>query len=289
MHPFIAALVAHAPVITDGAWGTQLQAAGLPPGACPDAWNLERPDAVRAVAAGYVAAGSQIILSNTFGANRLVLERHGLGDQVAAINRAGAQLSREAAGDRALVFASLGPCGRLLAAGEVEETVVAAAFAEQAAALKEGGAHAVVVETMADVAEARLAVAAVKAVGLPVVASFTFDSGKQGDRTMTGATPEKALQAMVEAGADVIGANCGKGMDGIIPIIKRLTGAGLPVWAKPNGGLPVLVDGKTVHSCDPAAFARGAAALRAAGATFIGACCGSSPVVIAALAQTFRR
>ncbi|MBN1912031.1 MAG: homocysteine S-methyltransferase family protein, partial [Pirellulales bacterium] len=184
MHPTIQALLDAAPVVTDGAWGTQLQARGLGTGECPDAWNLSQPDKVREVAAAYVAAGSDVILTNTFGANRFMLARHELSDQAAAINEAGVRLSREAAGDRAKVFASMGPTGLMLMMGDVDPSDFEAAFAEQAAAMAAAGADAIVVETMSDPAEAQLAVAAAKKTGLPVVGCMTFDSGADGDRTM---------------------------------------------------------------------------------------------------------
>ncbi len=271
-------LIAGGPVVLDGAWGTQLQARGLPAGACPDAWNLERPAAVEAVARSYVEAGSRIILSNTFGANRLVLARHGLADRAEAINQAGAAISLCAAGGRAIVAASVGPSGVLLAAGQVSRADLRSAFREQAEALAAGGATAAVVETMADPDEAAIAVEACVAAGLQTVCSFTFDSGRQRDRTMCGCTPEVAAQTARDAGAVAVGANCGLGPAALAPLIPRLASAGLPVWAKPNAGLP----GGGCCTVDDLA------ALRAAGATLIGACCGSDPALIAGLAARLR-
>jgi len=167
-------------VITDGAWGTQLQALGLQPGECPDAWNLTQADKVRAVASAYVAAGSQVILSNTFGANRIALARHGLAENAAAINRAGAGLSRQAADGKADVYASIGPSGKLLATGETNESELAAAFEEQSLALAEGGAQGLVLETFTDLAELLIALRAAKKTRLKVVACMVFDSGNRG-------------------------------------------------------------------------------------------------------------
>jgi len=159
MHPLIEKLIAQAPVVTDGAWGTQLQARGLAPGECPDAWNLSHPDRVEAVARAYVDAGSQIILTNTFRSNRITLADHGLAEKARELGRAGAEISSRSAAGRACVFASIGPSGKMLVTGEVTEDELRAAFSEQARALAEGGADGIVVETMSDPAEARIAVA----------------------------------------------------------------------------------------------------------------------------------
>ena len=166
-------------LITDGAWGTELQARGLDPGTVPDTWNLTHPERVEAVARAYVEAGSQVILTNTFRANSVAMA----GD-LEAINRAGVATSKRAAAGKALVFASIGPTGKLLMTGEMSEEQATAAFAAQAAALAEAGADALLVETMSDIEEARLAVKAAKSTGLPAIVSFAFDSGKNKDRTM---------------------------------------------------------------------------------------------------------
>ncbi len=286
----IPSILASGPVVSDGAWGTQLQARGLQPGECPDAWNLTHPDRVEAVAAGYVAAGSRVILSNTFGANRVVLAGHGLAAQAAAINRAGAAISRRAAGTKGLVFASIGPSGKLLAAEEISEAELVAAFTEQAQALKDGGADAVVIETMSDPGEAAIACTAARAAGLPVVLSFTFDSGRNLDRTMNGLTPEAAAKVANDCGADAVGANCGLGITQLTPILRRMRAAtALPLWAKPNAGRPTQVDGKDVYGSDAAAFAAAVPELISAGAAFVGGCCGSSPEVIAAISARLAR
>ncbi len=281
MHETIEKLISAGPIVTDGAWGTQLQGLGLEVGACPDGWNLTQQDKVEHVARAYVDAGSQIILTNTFGANRFVLSRHSLDDQVAEVNRAGVEISRRAAGDRARVFASMGPSGVMLMMGEVTEDELQEAFAVQARAMAEGGADAIVVETMSDPAEAKLAVAAAKETGLPVVACLVFDSGPDEDRTMMGTTPEQAAEQMTEAGADVIGSNCGQGIAGFIKITQRLHSAtDRPIWAKANAGLPELVDGQTVFAQTPEQFAEYVPQLIEAGATFIGGCCGTTPEFI---------
>ena len=290
LNPLIQQLIAQGPVLTDGAWGTQLQARGLAPGEVPDRWNLTRPEKVAAVARAYVEAGSQIILTNTFGANRLRLADGGGANLVKEINEAGVRISREAANKRALVFASIGPSGKMLMNGDVTEDELRAAFAEQAQALARGGADGLVVETMQDLEEARIATAAAKATGLPVVACMVFDSGKDKDRTMMGATPEQAAAGLLEAGADVVGANCGQGIAGFVKICARLKTAadGHPVWIKANAGLPQIRDGKSVYTTTAAEFAGHALAVLEAGASFIGGCCGTSPEFIRELHQLFR-
>lgn len=284
MHPQIAQLIASGPVVTDGAWGTQLHQRGLDVGACPDAWNLTHPELVEEVARSYVEAGSQVILTDTFGANRFILKRHGLADRVAEVNRRGVEISLRAAGDRAKVFASVGPSGVMLMMGEVTEEDLLAAFSEQARAIAEAGAYGIVIETMSDLAEARLAVAAAGETGLPVVACMTFDSGKDHDRTMMGNTPEQAAEALTAAGAAVIGSNCGQGVEGFVGICRRLRAAtDRPIWIKANAGLPEMIDGHTVYAQTPQQFARYVPELIAAGASFVGGCCGTSPEFITAV------
>jgi 5-methyltetrahydrofolate--homocysteine methyltransferase len=284
MHELIEKLLAAGPVVTDGAWGTQLQARGLEPGECPDAWNLSHPDKVEEVARSYVAAGSRVIITNTFGGTRLMLERHGLAQETAEINRAGAGISRRAAGSDVAVFGSIGPSGLMLMMQEASEDELREAFAEQARALAEGGVAGLVVETMSDPAEARLAVAAAKETGLPVVGCMVFDSGKDLDRTMMGTTPEQAVETLVEAGADVVGSNCGQGIEGFVAICRRLNAAtDRPVWIKANAGLPEIVGDRTVYTQTPQGFAEHVPALVEAGADFIGGCCGTGPEFILAV------
>ena len=287
MNSLLDSLLVHSPVITDGAWGTQLQQKGLTSGQCPDAWNLTHPFEVEQIARSYVEAGSRIILTNTFGANRITLSRHGLAEQAHQINRTGAILSRKAAGERACVFGSIGPSGKLLLTDEVTEEELRSAFTEQAAALRDGGAQGIVIETMSDLSEARIAVEAACGTGLPVVACMVFDSGPDHDHTMMGNTPEEAVRGLTSAGAEVIGANCGQGIERYVSICSRLHKAtSLPVWMKPNAGLPVLVEGRVTYSITTEEFAGHARALKAAGASFIGGCCGTGPEFIRMLVQT---
>ena len=284
MHKMIETLLARGPVLTDGAWGTQLQHRGLPTGACPDEWNLSHPQRIKEVAAAYVAAGSDVILTNTFGANPFILARHDLADQVAEINAAGVRISREAAGPRAKVFATMGPSGVMLMMGDVSLEEVQAGFEAQARAMADAGADAIAIETMSDPEEAKLAVAAARSTGLPVVACMTFDSGADKHRTMMGTTPEQAAEALTSAGADVIGSNCGWGIEGFVPLCRRLRAAtDRPIWIKANAGLPEVVDGKTVYTQTAAEFAAFVPELIDAGANFVGGCCGTTPEFIAAV------
>jgi methionine synthase I (cobalamin-dependent) len=318
VHPTIARLLENGPVVTDGAWATQLQQLGLAPGDCPDAWNLTRPAAVEQVAASYVAAGSGVILTNTFGANRIRLGRHALGDRAATINRAGVEISLRAAaeGKRGrgaegairlptssgespprplspsppLVFASMGPSGQLLAMGQTTEAELRAVFVEQAAALKDGGAEGIVIETMSDLAEAVLAVAAARETGLPVVACMTFDFGPQKDRTMMGVTPEQAAERLAAAEADAVGANCGHGIAGMVEVCRRMHAAtDRPIWIKANAGLPEVVEGRVVYRQTPYEFASYVPRLVESGASLVGGCCGTTPEFIRAVAEVIKK
>jgi methionine synthase I (cobalamin-dependent) len=287
--PLIEQLTAGGPVVTDGAWGTQFQALGLTPGELADAWNVSRPGLVEEVARGYVEAGSRVILTNTFRSNRITLEAHGLAGQTAELNLAGVRISQTAADGRAFVFASMGPSGKLLMSGEVTEEQLAGTFEEQAQALAAGLPDAIVIETMSDLAEAVIAVRAAAATGLPVVACMVFDTGRNKDRTMMGNTPEQTARELAEAGADVIGSNCGQGIEGYVPVCRRLKAAtDRPIWIKANAGLPELAGGRTVYTTTPAEFASHVPALIEAGASFIGGCCGTTPEFIRAVCKAVR-
>ena len=274
--------------VSDGAWGTQLQAAGLPAGDCPDGWNVTNPSAVEAVAQSYVHAGSDVILTNTFRANRFVLAHWRMADQAGPLAEAGAAISRRAAGDAVKVFGSIGPTGKIVMMGDTPEEELSAAFAEQAAALARGGADAILCETFTELAEAVIAVrAAVEATGLPVVLSMTFDSGPDGTNTMMGASPADAAAAAAEAGADAVGANCGAGPEKYVKVAAGFRAAtDLPVWIKPNAGLPIIRDGETVFPMAANEFSGFLPGLVEAGANIIGGCCGTTPEHIRALRAT---
>lgn len=280
----LASWVEQGPLITDGAWGTQLQAMGLAPGEAPDLWNLSHPDHVAAVARAYVEAGSEIVLTNTFRANGVTLKEAGRAGSLEEINRRGVEISREAAKDKARVAASIGPTGKMLLAGDITPEEARAAFTAQAKALAAAQPDALLCETFSELEEAEIALAAALETGLPVIVSFAFDTGKNKDRTMTGLTPEKAAAAMAAAGADAIGANCGAGIEFFPALAGRLKAAcGLPVWIKANAGLPRMEGGRVVYDASPEAFAARFADLARAGASFTGGCCGTSPEFVAAL------
>ena len=286
-HPLIERLLADGPVVTDGAWGTQLQQRGLPSGACPDEWNVSHRDLVEEVPRAYVEAGSQIVLTNTFRANRLALGGYGLSEKATEINRAGGEISLAAASGRALVFGSIGPSGKMFFMGEVSEDELQSAFAEQAEALMSAGVDALVIETMADLAEAKVALEAAKSTGLPVVCCMIFDSGKLQDRIMTGATAGDVAHELTAAGADVIGANCGQGIASYVEVCRQLRAAtDLPIWIKANAGIPQAEGEDVVYNTTADEFAGYGPALVEAGAQFLGGCCGTGPEFITALKAT---
>ena len=276
MHSLIESLIQSGIVVTDGSWGTQLQKKGIKRGECPDSWNLKHPEWVEEVARGYVDAGSRVILTNTFQSNRLSLERYDFGGQTVEINTRGVAISKKAAGDNAYVFASIGPSGKMLLTKETTEDELQSVFEEQANALAKAGADGIIVETMIDIVEAKIAATAAKQTGLPVIASMVFDAGENKDTTLMGNTPEQAADELAKVGVDGVGANCGQGIEGYIPICKRLREAtDLAVWIKPNAGLPVVEDEKTIFYTTAQEFVEHVPKLIQAGANFIGACCGS--------------
>ncbi|MBM4001119.1 MAG: hypothetical protein FJ297_16555 [Planctomycetes bacterium] len=274
-------------VVTDGAWGTRLQAAGLPIGACPDPWNAEHPDRVEEVASAYADAGSRILLTNTFRANRIAMQGTVWESSIDELNRRGVAISRRAAAGRALVFGSIGPSGKILMTGEVSADALGDAFREQAAALASAGADALVIETMSDLDEARIAVDAARSTELPVAVCMVFDSGTRHDRTMMGRTPEQCAEALTIAGADIVGANCGQGIEGFVEIGRRLRSAtDRPIWIKANAGLPETNGHAMRYPGTPRQFADAVPSLIDAGVTFLGGCCGTTPEHITALGRS---
>jgi len=289
VHAFIADLIKNGPILTDGSWGTQIMKRGLQPRESPDSWNLTHPEKVEEVAREYVDAGSRIILTNTFGANRYVLGKFGLADKVAEINITGVEISKKAAGTRAYVFASMGPSGKLLLTKDVTEDDLREIFEEQAQAIAKAAPDAIVVETMMDLAEARIAATAAIQTGLPVIACMVFDSGKLKDRTMMGTTPEQVVEVFSRIGVDALGANCGQGIEGFIPICRRMRAVTeLPLWMKPNAGLPERVEGQVVYRTTAQEFVRSVPELVHAGANFIGGCCGTEQAFIREIGNTLK-
>jgi len=273
--------------VSDGAWGTTLQALGLEAGAPPELWNQQKPSAVEQVAREYVEAGSDVILTNTFGGSRLALAPHGAAGRATDLVTAGAKLSRNAAGNDVKVFGSIGPTGKIVMMDEVPREELFAAFAETAVALQAGGVDAIVLETFNELTEAELALDAVRKATpeLPVIVCMTFASGPENTATLMGETPAD-LAAMAQAhGASGVGANCGTGPDNYVkvaPLLREATS--LPVWIKPNAGLPqVDAQGRTRFPMGPEDFAGYVGDLLAAGANFLGGCCGTTPEHIRAI------
>ncbi len=275
-------------VLGDGGWGTMLMARGLEPGACPERLNRERPELLAEIAALYLAAGAELVTTNTFGGSPLKLAHYGLEDRCEDLNRRGVEAVRDVAAGRALVAASVGPCGRLLEPyGDVSRDAVGAGFAHQVAALAAAGADLLVIETMTDAAEAELALAAAKteAPGLPVVATMTFDETPRGFFTIMGVSVDEAVRRLADGGADVVGSNCGHGTGPMAEIARafKATGTTLPIAIQANAGLPGDRDGELVWPEDPERWAAGAALLKDLGVGLIGGCCGTTPDHIAAL------
>ena len=269
------------PVAADGAWGTELLKAGLSQGDAPELWNIEAPEKVRAVAASYAGAGSRIILTNSFGASSIKLAQHGLEERCEEINRAAAELTAGAGGSEGgyLTCGDMGPCGKMVFMGEVSEDEVEASYAQQAIALKSGGADILLLETFTDLTEASAALRGALTAEIPVVVTFTYDKMADGSfKTVMGYSPEDVIPALTELGASAIGANCGAGVDQYVDLAKVLFRIStLPVWIKANAGLPVLMDNQVVYPMGAAEYETHVPALLEAGVRIIGGCCGTNP------------
>jgi 5-methyltetrahydrofolate--homocysteine methyltransferase len=275
-------------ILADGAMGTMLFEAGLDRGESPERWNLDHAERVGAVHRSYIEAGARIILTNTFGGNRLRLALHGLDAQVGELNRRGAETAREAVqetGGRAWVAGDIGPSGGILAPlGEVAYADAVDAFAEQAGALLEGGVDLLWIETMSDLEEVRAAVEGVRRVSkeVDIITTMTFDTR---GHTMMGVSPQKAVDTLTALGAAALGGNCGNGPDEILGVLHKMHTAapGAVLVAKANAGIPRLVAGQPHYDAGPAEMAEYAVAAAEAGARIIGACCGSTPAHLAAM------
>lgn len=273
-------------LVADGATGTQLQKAGLPPGAPSELWVLQNPDGVRNLHRSYVKAGSDIILTDTFGGSRHKLARNGLGDQVMEINRQAARLAREIAGDKVIVLGDIGPTGELLEPmGPLSYEEAVATFAEQASGLVEGGVDAILIETMSDLNEAKAAVEGVhKATTLPVLVTMSFDTR---GRTMMGVKPANAAKELWAMGVTAVGANCGRTLTETFDAVQAMHQA-VPdavLMAKPNAGLPHISDGESTYDVTPDVMAEHATKFADLGVKIFGGCCGSNPDHIKAVAE----
>jgi 5-methyltetrahydrofolate--homocysteine methyltransferase len=280
-------------LLCDGAMGTMLFQHGLPMGQCPEALNLEKPEILEAIARQYFEAGADMIETNTFGGTPLKLAGYGLDHKTEEINAAAVRIVRGVVGDRALVAASCGPSGKLLKPyGDTEPAEIQASFERQIASLFGAGADLICIETMTDLTEAVLAVKAARTVApsLPVVATMTFDSTPNGFFTIMGITVERAARELAAAGADIVGSNCGNGIDAMVAIADEfLRNTKLPVMIQSNAGLPVLCDGQAVYAESPVFMAERVPRLLDLGVRIIGGCCGTTPDHIAAFRRAIDR
>lgn len=278
------------PALADGAMGTMLFEAGLESGGSPELWNLERPETVSAIHRGYLEAGADLILTNTFGGSRFRMALHGLEGRVEELNRAGARLARQAAvalGDRAVVAGDIGPSGGILEPlGDLAYAAAVDGFAEQAQALIGGGVDVVWIETMSDLEEIHAAIEGVRRVSptIPLLTTMTFDTR---GHTMMGVSPEQAVEALAGWGAAAVGGNCGNGPDEILQVIEKMRrhAPQVRLVAKANAGIPAWKGGRAVYGAGPEEMAAHAAAVAERGAWLIGACCGSTPAHLRAMAQ----
>ena len=279
-------------LISDGATGTYLQARGLEPGGCPEELNASNPEVVRGMAAAYFEAGADMVLTNSFGGNRFMLKKYGHGGRVWELNRLAAEHARSAAPPGGYVVGSVGPSGEFLEPlGEVTETEMLDAFVEQVTALEAGGADAVVVETMTALEEAALAIRAAKEnTNLTAMATMVFDKGPRGFFTMMGVTPARAAVELGAAGADVVGSNCGNGIEGMLEVAQEMRQAADGyMLIHSNAGLPELRNGEVVYPEGPEWMAERFQALAEAGVNIVGGCCGTTPDHIRALSGRLRR
>ena len=273
------------PLLGDGAMGTQLMLAGLEQGNCGEAWNLTNPDRVLGIQRRYVDAGADCLITNTFGGSRIMLTRHGEADHVAEVNKAGVEIARQAFGTKeGYVLGDIGPFGGLLKPfGEFTEAQVQSAFEEQAAALVEAGADAIIIETQTSLEELLIGIKAAQTAGSKcIIGSMAYDVTLDGStfRTMMGIEPERAAEFMEENGAQIVALNCGTGMEmerarDAVLRYKKVTS--LPVMVQPNAGKPQLINMKVVYDETPEQMVKGMIPLLKAGANIVGSCCGSTP------------
>lgn len=279
-------------IVSDGAWGTFLQQKGLQTGECPELWNITHRDVVMEIARAYIDAGAELIKTNSFGGNKFKLSLFGLTDQLYKLNREAAAISREAAGNTKHVIASMGPTGKLLLMEDVTEKELYNAFCEQAIALQDGGADACCIETFSAINEATIAIQAVREnTKLEIICTFTFERTVSGQyRTMMGVSPTDMALALKNAGAHIIGTNCGNGMAQMVEIVREIRQAvpDMPIIVHANAGMPRNVNGKVVFPETPDEMAKNAKEVVKEGANIIGGCCGTTPDHIRAMVRAIR-
>ena len=267
-------------LVSDGAWGTFLHSKGLKPGQCPELWNIEHAEEVFDIAKSYTDAGADMVETNSFGGSSFKLAHYGLSSRASEFNEAAAAISRKAAADK-LVLGSVGPTGKILMMGEVTPEEMYESFKEQVIALEKGGVDAIIVETMTDLEEAVLAVKAAKEnTTREVICTMTFQKTPEGEfRSMMGVSPTEMVAGLSPEGVDIIGANCGNGIEGMIQIVREIRSCNpdIPVLVHANAGMPVFRDGVTLFPETPEQTAGFVKAIIDAGVNIIGGCCGTTP------------
>ncbi len=293
MSPSLLDLVKERPVLLDGAMGTELMARGLPQGACPESWNVERPDVVRAVHRAYFEAGSDVVSTNSFGGSRIKLAGHGLAERTAELNAAAARLAKSVAPQGKYVAGGLGPTGKFLKPqGAFTAEEFESAYAEQARALAEGGADVLLVETQYDLREALCALrGARRTTTLPVFVTMTFNAVPRGFFTLMGDSVGRAMKELEKEGAGAVGANCTLDSGQMTALVRAMRPeTGLPLIAQANAGQPVIgADGGVTYSQALEDYVRFVPDLVRAGANLIGGCCGTNPAYIKAMAESLSR
>lgn len=285
--PFLESLRLGRPLVSDGATGSNLFARGLPQGSTPEEWVLEQPDQIIRLHQDFIASGSDIILTCTFGATSLRLAGSPIADRAVEVNQRAVALARQAVGASSVwVGGSLGPVGGLLKPyGPLDIDTVLAAYAEQARTLAEAGVDLLVIETQFDLGEAKAAIQGVRSItDLPLVCSFSYDRGR---RTMMGLSPAQAARQVTDMGVDLIGVNCGRSLeDNLQNLLELRQATDLPIWFKPNAGLPHIDEqNRTTYSVTPAEMAAQVSAWLDAGAQIVGGCCGTTPEHLAHIAR----
>lgn len=273
--PFLEAIKENRILISDGAWGTFLQAEGLQSGECPEEWNISHSKIVESIARSYIEAGSDMVETNTFGGSRHKLNMFAMGDRTYELNKVGAELSRKAAGDDHWVLGSIGPSGTILMMGEISEDELYEDFLIQVQGLADGGVDALCIETFSALDEAEIAIRAAKTSKLPIICTFTFENGF----SMMGVTPEAYAEKMLELEVDILGTNCGNGLDGMIDIVKAIKTAAPdhPILIHANAGLPLIQGTETVYPETPEGMSAFVPEIIEAGACIVGGCCGTTP------------
>jgi 5-methyltetrahydrofolate--homocysteine methyltransferase len=268
-------------LLGDGAWGTFLQASGLQPGDCPELWNISHPEQVLAIARSYIGAGSDMIETNSFGSSSIKLAHYGLAGKAKEINIAAASISRKAAGADRIVVGSIGPTGKILMMGELTEDEMYHSFREQAQGLEQGGADALIIETMSDLSEALIATkAAMENTHCEIMVSFTFSRTMNNEfRTMMGISPTEAARTMAETGIRIVGSNCGNGIQDMIPVAAEIRQAcpDVKIIIQPNAGQPIYKNGTTMFPDSPSDMIQWLPDLLQNGVWIFGGCCGTTP------------